>query len=117
VVGSRWKCWPRIEGGSLLGAADQKRSPVELLLLAGLESCGHLRGDRWRLVTLLGWQQFVSEWHDNCPIFLGSVVPKGHDERSLRMLWLESWQVRSVWVLALIQGGSGNGFVDGLFPE
>jgi len=100
-----------------LGLADQKGSPVELLLLARLESCGRLGGDRWRLVTLIGWLQFVSEWHGNCPIVRGSVVPKGYDGRSLRMLGLELWQVMSVWVLALMQGGAWNGVDDGLVLE
>jgi len=99
----------------LLGADDQKGGAVALLFLSGFDSCGRFGGDQLRLVMLLGCLQFVSEWHGNCPIVLGSVVPKGRDEWSLRVLWLESWQVMSVWVLVLIQGGSGNGFGDGLF--
>ncbi len=69
-----------------MGAVCQKGSPVELLLLAEFESCGRCGGDRLRLVSLLGFLQFVVEWHGNYPIFLGSVVLKGRDGRSLRVL-------------------------------
>jgi len=69
-----------------VGAAYPMGSPVELLLLAEFESCGCCGGDRLRLVTWLGFLQFVAEYHGNCPRFLGSVVPTGHDGRSLRVL-------------------------------
>jgi len=101
----------------LLGADDQKGGAVVLLFLSGFDSCGRFGGDQLRLVTLLGCLQFVSEWHGNCPIVLDSVVPKGRDERSVRVLWLESWQVMSVWVLARIPGGLGNGVDDWVVLE
>jgi len=62
-----------------VGAANQKGSLVELLLLAEFESCSYIGGGQLWIVMLLECQQFASGWCGSYPIWLGFAVAKGHD--------------------------------------